>query len=1080
MNISKFFIDRPIFAAVLSIVVFVAGSIAIPILPIGEYPDVVPPTVLVVATYPGANPKVIAETVATPLEEQINGVENMMYMKSIAGSDGVLQTTVTFRPGTDPDAAQVQVQNRVSQALSRLPAAVVNLGVTTQKQSPTFLVMVTLISPDHRYDALYLRNYANTKIKDQLARLPGVGDIRMFGGGDYAMRVWLDPNAVASRGLAASDVVRAISEQNLQVSAGQLGAEPVKAKADFLISINAQGRLRTPEEFGNIVLKTGPGGEIVRLSDVARVELGASDYTLRGALDDYQTSVMGVFQAPGANALDVRDSVIGKMDELAKQFPPGMTYRSDYDTTIFVRESINAVVHTLLEAVLLVVLVVILFLQTWRASVIPLIAVPVSVVGTFAVLYLLGFSINTLSLFGLVLAIGIVVDDAIVVVENVERNIEEGLTPLAAAHQAMKEVSGPIIAIALVLCAVFVPMAFLTGVTGQFYKQFAVTIAISTVISAINSLTLSPALAALLLRSHGAPKDFLSRLLDALFGWVFRPFNRLFKKSSDRYEGSIGRILKRRSLVFAIYAALLVGTGLMFNSVPRGFIPTQDKLYLIAGVKLPEGASLERSDAVLKQVVKEAKKVDGVAHTVAMTGLNATQFTNTPNYAVAFVILKGFDERHHSATEIAGEIQGRISGIKEGIAFVLAPPPIMGLGNGAGYSMFIEDRAGLGYGALQGAVGALQGAVMSTPGMGFPFSGYQANVPQIDVDVDRLKAKGQGVALTDLFGTMQVYLGSAYVNDFNLLGRTWRVYAQADSEYRRTVEDIANLKVRNERGDMVPIGSMVNVSQTYGPDPVIRYNGYPAADFIGEADPKVLSSSQAMNKLAELAKATLPNGMTLEWTDLSFQEATQGKAALLVFPVAVLLAFLVLAALYESWVLPLAVILIVPMCMFSALAGVKLTGGDNNTFVQVGLVVLMGLACKNAILIVEFARELELQGKGIVEAALEACRLRLRPIIMTSFAFIAGTVPLVYAHGAGAEVRSATGVTVFAGMLGVTLFGLFLTPVFYVGLRRLSGRKLKNHGATPAPAIGDNLGAPEASLAMARAGLATPRLGTEG
>ncbi|SFH59808.1 multidrug efflux pump [Nitrosospira sp. Nsp14] len=1046
MDFSKFFIDRPIFAAVLSIIIFVAGLIAIPLLPISEYPNVVPPTVIVRATYPGANPKVIAETVSTPLEEQINGVENMMYMKSVAGTDGVLQITITFRPGVDPDAAQVQVQNRVSQALSRLPADVVRLGVTTQKQSPTFLVLITLISPDRKYDALYLRNYANIKIKDQLARLPGVGQIQLFGGGDYAMRIWLDPNKVAARSLTAGDVMLAVQEQNIQVSAGQLGAEPMKGGSDFLIPINAQGRLRTVEEFGNIVLKTGVNGEIVRLADVARIELGGADYSLRGELDNQDAGVIGVFQAPGANSLIVRDEVIAKMDDLARQFPPGMTWRSDYDTTIFVRDSIDGVVHTLLEAVLLVVFVVILFLQTWRASIIPLIAVPVSVVGTFAALYVLGFSINTLTLFGLVLAIGIVVDDAIVVVENVERNIEEGRTPLEAAHQAMKEVSGPIVAIALVLCAVFVPMAFLTGVTGQFYKQFAVTIAISTVISAVNSLTLSPALAAKLLHSHGAPKDALARGIDRTFGWLFGPFNRFFKASSDKYHSSVARILKRRGRVFAVYALLLFGTGLMFNLVPRGFIPTQDKLYLIAGVKLPEGASLERTDKVLKKVVEIAKNTEGVANVPGMIGLNPTQFTNTPNYGVAFPILKPFNERRRSAKEIADEIQEKISRIEEGMAFILMPPPIEGIGTGAGYSLFVEDRTGLGYGALQGAVGALQGAVMQDPAMGFPFSGYQSNVPQLDVDVDRIKAKAQGVALTDVFGTLQVYLGSAYVNDFNLFGRTWRVYAQGDGHFRRTVEDIINLKTRNAHGEMVPIGSVVKIHESFGPDPVLRYNGYPAADFIGEADPKLLSSAQAMSRLAELAGSVLPSGMSFEWTDLSFQQATQGNAALLVFPVAILLAFLVLAALYESWVLPLAVILIVPMCMLSALAGVKLFGGDNNTFVQVGLVVLMGLACKNAILIVEFARELEFQGKGVVEAALEACRLRLRPIVMTSVAFIAGTIPLVLSHGAGAEVRSATGITVFAGMIGVTLFGLFLTPVFYVGLRLLTGGKLAQHG----------------------------------
>jgi multidrug efflux pump len=1043
MDFSKFFIDRPIFAAVLSIVIFAAGLIAIPLLPISEYPEVVPPSVVVRTVYPGANPKVIAETVATPLEEAINGVEDMTYLKSIAGSDGVLQMTVTFRPGTDADDAAVRVQNRVAQALARLPEDVRRQGVTTQKQSPVFLMVVHLVSTDGRYDTLYLRNYMRLHVKDELARLPGVGDAQIFGGGDYAMRIWLDPDKIASRGLTAGDVVRAVREQNIQVSAGQLGAEPMPSGSDFLIPINAKGRLSTTEEFGDIVLKSGADGEIVRLADVARLELAAGDYTLRARLDGKEAAAIGIFQAPGAKALEIRDAAIARMDELSKRFPPGVEYKSIYDTTIFVRDSIKAVVTTLLEAVLLVVLVVILFLQTWRASIIPLIAVPVSVVGTFAALYLLGFSINTLTLFGLVLAIGIVVDDAIVVVENVERNIEEGRSPLAAAHQAMREVSGPIIAIALVLCAVFVPMAFLTGVTGQFYKQFAVTIAISTVISAINSLTLSPALAARLLKEHGAPKDALSRLIERLFGWVFHPFNRFFKRSSDRYHGSVSRMLGGRGRVFAVYSVLLVATALVFQWVPRGFIPIQDKLYLIAGVKLPEGASIERTDAALKKVAEIAMSSEGVANDVAFPGLNPLLFTNTPNSGVVFFPLKPFSQRHLTAGQINAEINQKIAGIQEGFAFSLMPPPIQGLGNGSGYSLFIEDRASLGYGALQTAVGAFQGAASQTPGMGFPITSYQANVPQLDAEVDRVKAKAQGVPLTELFDTLQTYLGSAYVNDFNLFGRTWQVIAQADGPYRDSVEDIANLRTRNANGEMVPIGSMVTVSETYGPDPVIRFNGYPAADLLGEADPRVMSSAQAMARVGEIAAQVLPNGMGFDWSDLSYEEATQSKAALVVFPLAILLAFLVLAALYESWSLPLAVILIVPMCMLSALLGVKLTGGDNNTFVQVGLVVLMGLACKNAILIVEFARELEIQGSSVIEAALEACRLRLRPIVMTSVAFIAGTVPLVLSHGAGAEVRSVTGITVFAGMLGVTLFGLFLTPVFYVALRKLVTRRTR-------------------------------------
>lgn len=1049
MNFSRFFVDRPIFAAVLSIIILAIGLISIPNLPISEYPDVVPPSVVVRTVYPGANPKEIAETVATPLEEAINGVEDLMYFKSVAGSDGVLQMTVTFRPGTDAEEAAVRVQNRVSQAEARLPEAVRRQGVTTQKQSPTFLMVVHLTSPGGEYDTLYLRNYVRLHVRDRLARLEGVGDAQIFGGGDYAMRAWLDPERVAARGLTASDVVAAMREQNVQVSAGQLGAEPI-GESDFLTLINARGRLETAEEFGDIVLKRGDSGDILRLSDVARLEMGAGDYTLRSQLDGNDAVAIGIFQAPGANALAIREQVVATMDELATQFPTGVEYEAVYDTTIFVSDSIKAVVKTLLEAVLLVVLVVTLFLQTWRASIIPLLAVPVSVIGTFGALYLLGYSINTLTLFGLVLAIGIVVDDAIVVVENVERNIGEGLNPQAAAHQAMKEVSGPIVAIGLVLCAVFIPMAFLSGVTGQFYRQFAVTIAISTVISTINSLTLSPALAAMLLKPHDAPKDRLTRLIDWLFGWIFRPFNRFFNASAEKYQGGVARSLKRRGAVFMVYALLLTGTGLMFKVVPPGFIPVQDKLYLIAGVILPEGASLERTDQMLQEVVDIAMETDGVEHAIAFPGLNALQFTNTSNTGVVFLTLSPFGERSLTAAEINARINQGIGGLKEGFAFAFMPPPILGLGNGSGYQMFIEDRGNLGYGALQGAVNQLQGAIAQTPGMGFPISSYQSNVPQLDAEVDRLRAKAQGVPLTELFDTLQIYLGSTYVNDFNRFGRTWQVIAQADAPYRTSVEDIARLRTRNDQGEMVPIDTMVNITQTFGPDPVLRYNGYPAADLAGEADPRLLSSAQAMDAINALAMEVLPPGMAFEWTDLSYQQSTQGNAALVVFPLSILLVFLVLAALYESWTLPLAVILIVPMCMLSALIGVWFGDGDNNIFVQVGLVVLIGLACKNAILIVEFARELELQGKSVVDAALEACRLRLRPIIMTSITFTAAVLPLVIATGAGAEVRAALGTAVFAGMVGVTLFGLFLTPVFYVTLRKLSGSRplVSHHNAT--------------------------------
>jgi multidrug efflux pump len=777
---------------------------------------------------------------------------------------------------------------------------------------------------------------------------------------------------------------------------------------------------------------------MTRLSDVARLELGAAEYTLRSLLNNDQAVAIAIFQAPGSNAIQLSDDIRTRTAELAAQFPEGVDYEVVYDPTVFVRDSINAVVKTLLEAVVLVVLVVILFLQTWRASIIPLVAVPVSIVGTFAMLYLLGFSINTLTLFGLVLAIGLVVDDAIVVVENVERNISEGLKPLAAAHQAMREVSGPIIAISLVLCAVFVPMAFLDGVTGQFYRQFAVTIAVATVISAINSLTLSPALSAALLRAGDAPKDLPTRIIDRLFGWVFRPFNRFFGRSAEAYQRGVSGTLHRRGAVFIVYVVLLAATAFMFQVVPGGFIPTQDKMYLIGGVNLPPGASLERTDAVVRKVSDIALATEGVADAVAFPGLNPMQFTNTPNTGTVFFGLDDFSTRERSAEAITAELNMKLSGIQEAFTFAFMPPAILGIGTGSGYSLYIQDRAGLGYGELQDAVNNLSGALSQVPGMGFPFSSYQANVPQLTAEVDRAPSTAQGVSLTDLFETLQVYLGSAYVNDFNRFGRTYKVIAQADGAFRTSAEDIGRLRTRNAAGEMVPIASMVHLERSFGPDPVIRYNGHPAADLMGEADPGVLSSSQAIAVVERMAPQVLPNGMGFEWTDLSYQQVTQGNAALVVFPLAVLLVFLVLAALYESWTLPLAVILIVPMCMLSALLGVWSMGGDNNIFVQVGLVLLMGLACKNAILIVEFARELETQGRGIVEAALEACRLRLRPIIMTSITFTAAVVPLMLATGAGAEVRHALGVAVFAGMIGVTAFGLFLTPVFYVALRKLA------------------------------------------
>ena len=1045
----NFFIDRPIFAWVIAIIIMLAGGLSILKLPIAQYPTIAPPAISITAMYPGADAETVQNTVTQVIEQNMNGIDHLMYMSSNGDSTGTATITLTFESGTDPDIAQVQVQNKLALATPLLPQEVQQQGISVEKASSSFLMVVGVINTNGTMNQDDISDYVAANMKDSISRTSGVGDVQLFGS-QYAMRIWMDPNKLNNFQLTPVDVISALKAQNAQVAAGQLGGTPPVKGQQLNASIVAQTRLTNTEEFGNILLKVNQDGSQVRLRDVAKIELGGENYDVIAKFNGQPASGLGIKLATGANALDTANAIRAELKKMEPFFPSGLKIVYPYDTTPFVQISIHEVVKTLVEAIILVFLVMYLFLQNFRATLIPTIAVPVVLLGTFAILALFGFSINTLTMFGMVLAIGLLVDDAIVVVENVERNIEEGLAPLAAAHQAMREVSGPIIAIALVLCAVFVPMAFLSGVTGQFYKQFAVTIAISTVISAINSLTLSPALAALLLKPHGAPKDFPTRLIDRLFGWIFRPFNRFFHRCSNGYQGLVGKTLGRRGAVFVVYVLLLCAAGVMFKAVPGGFIPTQDKLYLIGGVKMPEGSSLARTDAVIRKMSEIGMNTEGVDYAVAFPGLNALQFTNTPNTGTVFFGLKPFDQRKHSAAEINAEINAKIAQIQQGFGFSILPPPILGLGQGSGYSLYIQDRAGLGYGALQSAVNAMSGTIMQTPGMHFPISTYQANVPQLDVQVDRDKAKAQGVSLTDLFGTLQTYLGSSYVNDFNQFGRTWRVMAQADGPFRESVEDIANLRTRNNQGEMVPIGSMVNISTTYGPDPVIRYNGYPAADLIGDADPRVLSSSQAMTQLEKMSGQILPNGMNIEWTDLSFQQATQGNTALIVFPVAVLLAFLVLAALYESWTLPLAVILIVPMTMLSALFGVWLTGGDNNVFVQVGLVVLMGLACKNAILIVEFARELEIQGKGIMEAALEACRLRLRPIVMTSIAFIAGTIPLILGHGAGAEVRGVTGITVFSGMLGVTLFGLFLTPVFYVTLRKFVTRGKPAEDVSPA------------------------------
>ncbi len=1049
MNLSKFFIDRPIFAGVLSVLMVIAGLIALRALPISEYPDVAPPSVVVRAQYPGANPKVIAETVATPLEESINGVEGMLYMGSQATTDGVMTLTVTFKLGTDPDKAQQLVQNRVSQAEPRLPEEVRRLGITTIKSAPDLTMVVHLVSPNDRYDINYLRNYAVLNVKDRLARIPGVGQVQIFGGGEYSMRVWLDPQKVAQRGLSASDVVAAIRSQNIQAAAGVVGASPGLSGVDMQLSINAQGRLQSEEEFGDIIVKSGTDGAVTRLRDIGRLEMGAADYSLRSLLNNDAAVGMGVFQAPGSNALDISRDVRATMDDIAKGMPEGVEYRIAYDPTQFVRASIESVIHTLLEAIALVVLVVILFLQTWRASIIPLLAVPVSVVGTFAMLHVLGFSINALSLFGLVLAIGIVVDDAIVVVENVERNIEAGLTPREATYKAMREVSGPIIAIALVLVAVFVPLAFISGLTGQFYRQFAVTIAISTVISAINSLTLSPALAALLLRGHHQPKDALTRGMDKSLGWLFRGFNRLFHRGSEAYSGGVKGVISRKTLMLVVYVALIGVTFGLFKAVPGGFVPAQDKQYLIGFAQLPDGATLDRTEDVIHRMGEMVKKNPNVEDAIAFPGLSINGFTNSSNSGVVFVTLKPFDERKRadqSGGAVAGQLNGAFSSIQDAFIVMFPPPPVAGLGTTGGFKMQIEDRASLGYDEMDKAVKAFMAKASQAPELAGMFTSWQVNVPQLYADIDRTKARQLGVPVTDIFDTMQIYLGSLYANDFNKFGRTYSVRVQADAPYRARAEDVGLLKVRSASGEMVPLSALMKVNSSFGPERAMRYNGYLAADVNGGPAPGY-SSGQAQDTVARIAAETLPQGISFEWTELTYQEILAGNSAFLVFPLAILLVFLVLAAQYESLTLPIAIILIVPMGLLAAMTGVWLSGGDNNVFTQIGLIVLVGLSAKNAILIVEFARELEFAGRTPVQAAIEASRLRLRPILMTSLAFVMGVLPLVLSTGAGSEMRKAMGVAVFAGMIGVTAFGLFLTPVFYVVLRRLAGNlPLKQHG----------------------------------
>ncbi|MEI6002653.1 multidrug efflux RND transporter permease subunit [Paraburkholderia bengalensis] len=1041
MNLSRFFIDRPIFAGVLSVIIILMGAIAIFRLPIAEYPQVVPVSVVVHAQYPGANAKTVAETVAAPIEESVNGVENMLYMQSQANGDRNMYLTITFRLGTDPDKAQELVQNRVSQALPRLPGDVQRLGVTTMKSSPNITLAVQLVSPNGRYDVNYLSNYAIINVKDRLERIPGVGQVRLWGPGGYAMRIWLNPPSIAQRELTAEEVVDAIRKQNIQVSAGTIGSSPAPKGTAVQFSVTAQGRLRTPEEFGNIVVKTAPDGGVTRLHDVARIELASEDYGIRALLNNKAVLPIAIMEAPNANAFEIEKNVQATMEELKKNFPEGIDYGMTFDPVRSVRASVESVIHTLFEAIALVVLVVFVFLHTWRASIIPLLAVPVSIIGTFGALLALGFSINTLSLFGMVLAIGIVVDDAIVVVENVERNIAAGLSPKEATYLAMREVSGPIVAIALTLSAVFVPLAFMTGMTGQFYKQFAVTISVSTVISAINSLTLSPALSALLLKGRHDKTDWLTQWMERTFGRHFHKFNHFFDRGSERYAHGVGRLLSRKTVVTLIYTVLVAATAWLTHVVPSGFVPIQDKGYLVMYAQLPAGAALDRTEDVARQMTSIALDTPGVSNAFIYPGLSLNGSTSSSSAVIGHVLLSPYDERTSktlSADAIALELNHRFSSIKEATPVVFAAPPVMGLGALGGFKLQLEDRASLGYDALDKARQAFMAKAAAAPELSSIFSTYQINFPQLLVDVDRVKAEQLGVSISDVYETMQVYLGSLYVNDFNEFGRVYQVRVQADGKFRASPDDILKLKTRNRNGEMVPIGSLATIKHAYGPELVVRYNGYTAADIGGSPAPG-FSSGQAKAAIERIAAETLPAGIGYEWTDLAYQQIIAGNSALIIFPICILLVFLVLAAQYESLVLPLSVILVVPMSVLAALTGVWLTRGDNNIFTQIGLVVLVGLSSKNAILIVEFARHLEEQGRSVVDAVIEASRLRLRPILMTSIAFIMGVVPLIVASGAGAEMRKAMGISVFFGMLGVTVFGLLLTPVFYVIVRKLCG-----------------------------------------
>jgi hydrophobe/amphiphile efflux-1 (HAE1) family protein len=1080
--ISHFFIDRPIFASVLSIIFVLAGGVAVFTLPVAQYPEVTPPTVSVVALYPGANAQTVRDVVAAPIEEQVSGVEGMMYMSSQSTNDGTYRLTVTFNLGMDSDMAQVLVQNRVSLALPVIPILVQNEGITVKKMSPNTLMIVNLISPDGRYDSTFLSNYATIYIRDELGRLPGVADISYFGQRDYSLRAWLNPDKLATLGLSATDVVTAISQQNLQVAAGQIGQEPAPPGQQFQLTINTLGRLVDPEQFADIILKaaqgnsntqaaqsgqsggsstgsssssgsTGAGSStttstlsggipqatgVVRLRDVARVELGSQQYEQSCTLDGRPSVALNIFQLPGSNALDTAGGVYAKMKELRSRFPDGLDYQIVYDTTPFIRESVNEVFYTLRDAIVLVALVVLVFLQNWRAAIIPLIAVPVAIVGTFAFMAALGFSLNNLSLFGLVLAIGIVVDDAIVVVENIQRWLEQGVQPREAARRAMDEVTGPVVAVALVLFAVFVPCAFLGGISGQFFRQFAVTIAVSTVISAFNSLTLSPALAAILLKPYGARRDPLTWLLDFTLGWFFRLFNLLFGAGTTVYVRAVGMLLRVTAIVLLVYAGLLVLTYWDFIHAPTGFIPTQDKGYLLLNVQLPDSASVERTEGVMAHIERLARDTPGVEHTVGISGQSLILAANAPNLGSMYVMLKEFSQRRTAeltAASIAATLRDRCAREVPGaIVSAFGAPPIDGLGTTGGFKLIVEDRGNLGLGDLQRVSDQIVARGNRTFGLEGLFNSSRANTPWLYLNINRTKCMALGVLVSDVFNTLQIYLGSYYVNNFNEFGRTWQVNVQADQRFRDKVPKIRELQVRNNQGQMIRLGTVLDVRDTSGPVMVMRYNLYSAAAVTGNTSPDI-SSGQGIALMQEIANQELPRSMATDWTELTYLQLQVGSTAIYVFALAVVFVFLVLAAQYESWSLPLAVILVVPMCLLCSIVGVLLGRMEVNIFTQIGFVVLVGLASKNAILIVEFAKQRREGGADPRDAAMEASRLRLRAILMTSLAFILGVLPLVLAQGAGAEMRRALGVAVFSGMLGVTIFGIFLTPVFFFAIQ---------------------------------------------